>query len=50
LGSTQPSIQWVLGVLSLGVKCGRGVMLTTHALLVPSRSYTSCHPKRLYGS
>jgi hypothetical protein len=31
-----------------GVKRGRGVMLTTHPLLVPrlkkSRSYTSCHP------
>jgi hypothetical protein len=36
-----------------GVKRGRGVMLTTHPLLVPrlrkSRSYTSCHPKRLHG-
>jgi hypothetical protein len=36
------------GALSPGVKRGRGVMLTTHPLLVPtlikSRSYTSCHP------
>jgi hypothetical protein len=34
--------------LSPGVKGGRGVMLTTHPLLVSrlrkSRSYTSCHP------
>jgi hypothetical protein len=42
------------GALSPGVKRGRGAMLTTHPLLVPrlrkSRSYTSCHPKRLYGA
>jgi hypothetical protein len=41
-------MQWVSGALSLGVKRGRGVMLTTHPLLVPrlrkSRSYTSSHP------
>jgi hypothetical protein len=34
--------------ISPGLKHGRGVMLTTHPLLVPrlrkSRSYTSCHP------
>jgi hypothetical protein len=45
LGPTQPPIQWVPGVLSPGVKRGRGVMLTIHPHLVPrlrmSRSYTS---------
>jgi hypothetical protein len=50
---TQPPIQWVPGVLSPGVKPGRGVMLTTHPHLVPrlsmSRSYTSSHPMRLHG-
>jgi hypothetical protein len=48
LEPTQPPIQWVPGALSPRVKRGRGVMLTTHPLLVPrlrkSRSYTSCHP------
>jgi hypothetical protein len=48
LGPTQPPIQWEPQPLSLGVKRGRGMMLTTHPLLVPklrkSRSYTSCHP------
>jgi hypothetical protein len=43
LGPTQPPVQWVPGV-----KRARGVMLTTHPLLVPrvtkSRSCTSCHP------
>jgi hypothetical protein len=38
-------LQWLPGVLSPGVKCGQGVMLTTHPHLVPrlsmSRSYTS---------
>jgi hypothetical protein len=47
LGPTQPPVQWVPGALSPGVKRGRGVMLTTHPLLVPrsgkSRSSTSCH-------
>jgi hypothetical protein len=28
--------QWIAGVLSPGVKSGRGVMLYTHSLLVPS--------------
>jgi hypothetical protein len=28
LGPTQPPVQWVPGVLSSGVKCGRGVTLT----------------------
>jgi hypothetical protein len=48
LGPTQPPIQWLPGALSPGVKRGRGVMLTTHPLLVSSlinsRSYTSSHP------
>jgi hypothetical protein len=48
LGPTQPPTQWVPGVLSPGVKRGRGVMLTTHPHLVPrlrmSRSYTSSPP------
>jgi hypothetical protein len=33
-GPTQPPIQWVPGVLSQGVKRGRGVTLTTHPHLV----------------
>jgi hypothetical protein len=44
-GPTQPPVQWVPGVLSPGVKSGRGVTLTTHPHLVPrprmGRSYTS---------
>jgi hypothetical protein len=43
----------VTGVLSPGVKRGRGVTLNTHPHLVPrlrmSRSYTSSHPIRLHG-
>jgi hypothetical protein len=35
LGPTQPPIQWVPGVLSPGVKHGRGVTLTTHPHIVP---------------
>jgi hypothetical protein len=54
LGPTQPPVQWVPGALCPGVKRGRGVMLTTHPLPVPrsgkSRSYTSCHPERIYGA
>jgi hypothetical protein len=50
LGPTQPPVQWVLGALPPGVQRCRGVMLTTHPLLVPrsgkSRSYTSSHLKR----
>jgi hypothetical protein len=46
LGSTQPPIQWVLGVLSLGVK------LTTHLHLVSRLknewSYTSTSPIHLH--
>jgi hypothetical protein len=34
-GPTQPPIQWIPGVLSLGVKRGRGLTLTTHSHLVP---------------
>jgi hypothetical protein len=53
LGPTQPPVQWVPGVLSLGVKRGRGVILTTHLHVVPrlrmSRSYTSSPPRRLHG-
>jgi hypothetical protein len=45
LGPTQPPVQRVPGVLSLGLKRGRGVTLTTHPDLVPrsrmSTSYTS---------
>jgi hypothetical protein len=48
-GAPQPPVQWVLRVLSLGVKRGRGVTLTTHPDLVPrsrmSRSYISCPPQ-----
>jgi hypothetical protein len=45
---TQPPVQWVPGVLSPGVKCGQGMMLTTHPHLVSrswmSRHYTSSPP------
>jgi hypothetical protein len=48
-----PPVQWVPGILSPGVKRGRGVMLTTHPHLVPrlrmSRSYTASPPRRLHG-
>ena len=39
LRPTQPPVKWVPG-LSRGLKCGRGVLLTTHPLLVP-RSWKS---------
>jgi hypothetical protein len=49
LGPTQPPVQRVPGVLSPGLKRGRGVTLTTHPHLVPrsrmSRSYTSSPPQ-----
>jgi hypothetical protein len=32
LWPTQPPIQWVPGILSSGVKRGRGVTLTTHPI------------------
>jgi hypothetical protein len=48
LGPTQPPVQCLPGVLSPGVKRGRGLTLTTHPHLVPrswmSRSYTSSPP------
>jgi hypothetical protein len=48
LGSTQPPVQCVPGVHSLGLKCGRGVTLTTHPHLVSrsrmNRSYISSPP------
>jgi len=34
LRTTQPPVQWVPG-LSRGVRCGRGVTLTPHPVLVP---------------
>jgi hypothetical protein len=52
LGPTQPRVQWVPGVLSPGVKRGRGVTLTTHPHLVQRswmcRSYTSSPLVRLH--
>jgi hypothetical protein len=53
LGPTQPPVQWVPGVLSPGLKSGRGVTLTTHPHLVPrsrmSWNYMSSPPTRLHG-
>jgi hypothetical protein len=53
LGPTQAPVQWVPGVLSLGLKHGWGVRLTTHPNLVPrlrmSRGCTSSPLKRLHG-
>jgi hypothetical protein len=37
LGPTQPPKQWVEGVLSPELKCGRSLLLTTHLLLVLSQ-------------
>jgi hypothetical protein len=43
LGHTQPPVQWLLAVLPPGLKCGRGLTLTTRPCIVPrsriSRSY-----------
>jgi len=39
LGPTQPPVKWGTGSFP-GVKCGQGVLLTTHPLLVP-RSWKS---------
>jgi hypothetical protein len=48
LGPIQPSVQWVPGVLSPGLKSGLGVTLTTHPHLVTrlrmNRSYTPLPP------
>jgi hypothetical protein len=48
LEPTQPPVQWIPGVLSPGLKRGRGVTLTIHPLLVPrsrmSGSYNSSPP------
>jgi hypothetical protein len=52
LRPTQPPVQWVLEVLSLGVKHGQGVTLTTNPHLVSrlemSRSYTSSPPQSAF--
>jgi hypothetical protein len=52
LGPTQPPVQWVLRVLSQGVKRGRGVTLTAHPYLLPrwwtSRNYTISPLLRLH--
>ena len=34
LGPTEPPVKWV-PCLCRGVKCGRGVLLTTHPVLLP---------------
>jgi hypothetical protein len=43
----QPPVQWVLEIFTRG-KCGRGVLLTSHALLMlcvkKERGYTSSPP------
>jgi hypothetical protein len=53
LRPTQPPVQWVPGVLCLGIKRGRGVTLTTHPHPVPRsrmcRSYISSPHKCLRG-
>jgi hypothetical protein len=51
LWPTQPPVQWVPGVLSQGLKRGRGLRLITHPHLQPrmSRSYISSLLKRFRG-
>jgi hypothetical protein len=44
LGSTEPPVQWVPGVLSLGLKRGRGVTLTIHPHLVRGREGVGATP------
>jgi hypothetical protein len=39
LGPTQPPVQWVPGVLSPGLKRGRGVTLTTHPIYCWGREW-----------
>jgi hypothetical protein len=52
-GAHPASYQMGTGVISPGIKRGRGVTLTTHPYLVPrlriSRSYTSSSPMCLHG-
>jgi hypothetical protein len=52
LRPTQPPVQWVVRVLSPGVKHSQGVMLTTYPHVVlrsrMSRSYTSSPPCPLH--
>jgi hypothetical protein len=54
LRPSQPTVQWVPGVLPPGLNGGQVVMLTTHPYLVPrsgmSRSCNSSPPKRLRGA
>jgi hypothetical protein len=50
VGSTWCPVQWVLMVLSLGVKHGLGMMLITHPNLVlrsKRSSYYTCSPSKL---
>jgi hypothetical protein len=50
LGPSQPPVQWVPGVLSPGVKRGRGVMLTTHPHLVPRLGMRAIPPPPISSS